>query len=72
MAKKPVCERCQKPLTMEDPDAFKIQHRMPSAYLGTVCMNCGKVECYRCRGGVGLPCSWCSGEVDGAFVHHFR
>lgn len=70
--KRPICERCGKPLRMEDRDQTKILIGIPSAYLGTVCMRCNRVECYQCRGGIGLPCSRCGGEVDGAFVHHFR
>lgn len=65
------CDRCHRPLRAEDPDPVKLRLGMPRAYLGTVCTKCGRIECYTCRGGVGLACSKCGGGVDGAFQQYF-
>ena len=40
-------------------------------FLGTVCESCGNVECYSCRGGVGLPCSRCGGTASPAYAKLF-
>ena len=72
MLRPAICDRCKKPLKREDPDPFKIKNKLPEVYLATICTQCHRVECFACRGGEGLPCSWCKGEIDGAFVHLFR
>lgn len=65
----PRCSRCGNPLTLEDSTAVPLG--LPRSYLGTVCRPCGKIECYKCRGGVGLPCSSCAGAVLPAYQHLF-
>lgn len=67
----PLCASCRKPLPREEPDAVAIALGLP-AFLGTVCRTCGRIECYRCRGGVGLCCSSCGGAVSPAYDHLFR
>jgi hypothetical protein len=74
-ARGPVCAKCRRSLPLEEPDAadlaFMRHMRMPTCYLGTVCQACGKIECYSCRGGPGLPCSTCGGSVSPAYAHMF-
>lgn len=71
-----VCASCGKRLPRDaDRDGSAIEASLLAAsgglYLGTVCGQCGKVECYSCRGGVGLPCSGCGGHVSPAYAKLF-
>lgn len=69
---KPICQRCKKRLTLEPylpGDPF--MRVTGQSYLGTVCTECGWVECYKCRGRIGAPCSKCNGSVSAAFEHLF-
>lgn len=38
---------------------------------GPPCYRCANPECYKCRGGVGLPCSKCGGDVSPAYQKLF-
>jgi hypothetical protein len=79
--KLPVCSNCGQDLERDrdlDQHACKriidrtLLDVSGGLYLGTVCRECGKVECYTCRGGVGLPCSACHGKVTPAYDKLFR
>lgn len=67
----PTCGRCKKPLTLEDepgdPFGRRLKQTTGSCYLATVCKQCGWIECYKCRGKVGAPCSKCNGSVSPAY-----
>jgi hypothetical protein len=78
--KVPICSTCGKPLPRDhDLDRNFYVNSLERAikqfsgglYLGTLCQKCGKVECYSCRGGVGLPCSACKGAVSPAYAKFF-
>jgi len=70
--KGPFCCRCAKPLELERQDlSDPLQRVLPMTFLGTVCKICRTVECYRCRGGVGLPCSKCGGDISPAYQKLF-
>ena len=66
----PRCSRCRTSLKLEVSTA--VPSGLPRCYLGSVCKSCGRIECYNCRGGVGLPCSSCAGEVLPAYEHLFK
>jgi hypothetical protein len=75
-----VCSTCRKPLQRDHSldsgyGLSEIERALRSysggLYLGTVCQQCGKVECYSCRGGVGLSCSNCGGDVSPAYSRLF-
>ena len=66
----PQCSRCRTSLKLEVSTA--VPSGLPRCYLGSVCKSCGRIECYNCRGGVGLPCSSCAGEVLPAYEHLFK
>ena len=63
----PRCSLCAEPLKLEE--SHEVPSGLPRCYLGTVCKSCGRIECYSCRGGVGLPCSLCSGSVNPVYEH---
>lgn len=68
----PTCGRCKQPLTLEEDDPFdpfgqRMKQITGSCYLATVCKQCGWIECYKCRGKVGAPCSKCNGSVSPAY-----
>lgn len=68
----PSCERCVKQLELEPLDpSDTLQARLPRTYLAAVCDACSRVECYRCRGAVVAPCSWCKGHCSPAYVTKF-
>jgi hypothetical protein len=67
----PLCAACHQPLPREGADLPPAPPGLPPAFLGTVCRSCARIECYGCRGGVGLPCSSCGGAVSPAYHHMF-
>jgi hypothetical protein len=67
----PRCYRCGNPLELGPQPLVPLQALLPATFLGSVCKSCSAVECYKCRGGVGLACSKCGGEVMPAYQKMF-